>query len=210
MIPMTSKVFVITVALTAVILLSSRAAAHCDTMDGPVVAAAKLALKAGDVTPVLKWVRKADEPNVRVAFEHALRVRTLSPEARDVADNYFFETLVRLHRAGEGEAYTGLKPAGTEVEPGIALADKALESGSVDELVKQVTAEVAGGIRQRFARAQETRKQAEQSLEAGRQYVAAYVEFIHFVENMHQTVTRSISHAHREGQLAEGNLHQEQ
>jgi hypothetical protein len=57
MIPMTSKVFVITVALTAVILLSSRAAAHCDTMDGPVVAAAKLALKTGDVTPVLRWVR---------------------------------------------------------------------------------------------------------------------------------------------------------
>lgn len=210
MIPMTSKVFVITVALTAVILLSSRAAAHCDTMDGPVVAAAKLALKAGDVTPVLKWVRKADEPNVRVAFEHALRVRTLSPEARDMADNYFFETLVRLHRAGEGEAYTGLKPAGTEVEPGIALADKALESGSVDELVKQVTAEAARGIRQRFARAQETRKQAEQSLEAGRQYVAAYVEFIHFVENMHQALTGPTSHAHREAQLAEGSLHQEQ
>jgi hypothetical protein len=209
MIPMTSRVFVMTVALTAVILLSSLASAHCDTMDGPVVAAAKLALKTGDVTPALRWVRGADEPNIRVAFEQALRVRTLSPEARDMADNYFFETLVRLHRAGEGEPYTGLKPAGTEVEPVIALADKALESRSDDELVKQVTAEVARGIRQRFARALETRKQAEQSLDAGRQYVAAYVEFIHFVESMHQAVTGRTSHAHREAQIAEGNLQQE-
>src|SRR5512144_1920639 len=133
-------------------LLPTLASAHCDTMDGPVVTAAKLALKGGDITPVLKWVRPADEASVRTAFENTMKVRALSPEAREMADNYFFETLVRLHRAGEGEPYTGLKPAGTEVEPGIALADKALESGSANELVEQVTEEVANGIRQRFAR----------------------------------------------------------
>lgn len=205
MIAIRYRIVIVTVIVSAVILLPRRAAAHCDTMDGPVVNAAKLALKTGDITPVLKWVHKADELHIRAAFERTLRVRTLSPEARDMADNYFFETLVRVHRASEGEPYTGLKPAGTEVEPGIALADKALEAGSTDELLKQVTAEVASGVRQRFVRVQEASKHAEQSVEAGRQYVALYVEFIHYVESMHQAVT---SRAHHEAQLAEGNLHQ--
>jgi hypothetical protein len=204
-----SRMFLITIMVSAVLLLPRQAAGHCDTMDGPVVSAAKLALKTGDATPVRKWVRKADEPQVRVAFEHALRVRTLSPEAREMADNYFFETLVRVHRAGEGEPYTGLKPSGTEVEPGIALADKVLEAGSPDGLVKEVTAEVASGIRQRFARVQAASKHAKQSIEAGRQYVAAYVEFIHYVEGMQQAVTGPTSHPHHEAQVAEGGLHQE-
>src|SRR5690348_6239695 len=139
------KLILTTLIVFATIALPRQAAAHCDTMDGPVVRAAKLALETGDVTPVLKWVRKGDEQRIRVAFERTLKVRALGPEAREMADTYFFEMLVRVHRAGEGEPYTGLKPAGTEVEPGIALADKALQNGSADELVKQVTAEVASG-----------------------------------------------------------------
>ncbi len=181
-----AKLFVFVAIFSAAILLPDRASAHCDTMDGPVVTAAKLALTNADVTPVLKWVRPADEPNVRAAFDNTIKVRALSPQAREMADNYFFETLVRLHRASEGEPYTGVKPAGTEIEPGIALADKAMESGSADELVKLVTAEVANGIHQRFAKVQQTGKHADDSVEAGREYVAAYVEYIHYVENMHQ------------------------
>jgi hypothetical protein len=196
--------------LSAAILLPPWAAAHCDTMDGPVVTAAKRALTTGDITPVLKWVSKADEPSVHAAFDQAVKVRTLGPQAREVADHYFFETLVRVHRAGEGEPYTGLKPAGTEVEPGIALADEALEIGSADKLVEQVTAELAAGIRQRFARTQQASKHAEESLVAGREYVAAYVQFVHYVESMHQVVTGPASHARHGAQLAERDLHKEQ
>jgi hypothetical protein len=192
------RIVVVAFVVSAALLLPRAASAHCDTMDGPVVTSAKLALKTGDVTPVLKWVRKTDEPEIRVAFERTLSVRSLSPEAREMADDYFFETLVRVHRAGEGEPYTGLKPAGTEVEPSVAAADKALEVASADALVKQVTAEVASGIRQRFARVQEASKYAEQGVDAGRQYVAAYVEFIHYVENVHQTVAGAASEARSE------------
>ena len=192
---------------SAMLLLPREAAAHCDTIDGPVVTAAKFALDTGDVTPVLKWVRKADEQRIRAEFDRTLKVRALSPEARDIADTYFFETLVRLHRAGEGEPYTGLKPAGTEVEPGVALADKALQTGSADELVKQVNAEVASNIRQRFLRAQEASKHADQNVEAGRKFVAAYVEFIHYVERMHQALKGPASHAEHAAELAEGNVH---
>ena len=193
-----SRLFAFAFIVSAALLLPRAASAHCDTMDGPVVTAAKLALKTGDVTPALKWVRKTDEPEIRVAFVRTLNVRSLSPEAREMADNYFFETLVRVHRAGEGEPYTGLKPAGTEVEPAVAAADKALKVGSADALVKQVTAEVASGIRQRFAHVQEASKDAELGVEAGRQYVAAYVEFIHYVENVHQAVTGTASEVRHE------------
>jgi len=84
------RIVMVTFMFSAVLLLPRAASAHCDTMDGPVVTSAKLALKTGDVTPALKWVRKTDEPEIRVAFEHTLSVRALSPEAREMADDYFF------------------------------------------------------------------------------------------------------------------------
>jgi hypothetical protein len=109
------------VILIGLALAAARpSAAHCDTMNGPVVAAAQTALRAGDVTPVLKWVRKEHEPEVRAAFARTLKVRATGDDARQLADVYFFETLVRLHRAGEGAPYTGLKPAGSEIEPAVA------------------------------------------------------------------------------------------
>jgi len=102
------------IAVTVVLLVASpeNASAHCDTLNGPVVTAARVALQRGDVTPVLKWVKSTEEREVRDAFRRTMAVRGASAEARDLADLYFFETLVRLHRQGEGEPYTGLKPAG--------------------------------------------------------------------------------------------------
>ncbi|MBT8762916.1 hypothetical protein KFV02_03125 [Desulfohalobiaceae bacterium Ax17] len=163
------------------------AAAHCDTLDGPVVTAAKIALKKGDVTPVLKWVKKEYEAEIRDAFKKTMAVRGKGKDAKELADRYFFETLVRIHRAGEGAPYTGLKPAGA-VEPIVAKGDKALESGSVDNLVELVTNAVAKGIRERFTHAIETKKHAEESVEQGREFVKAYVEFLHYLERLHMAV----------------------
>src|SRR5512145_18046 len=100
-------------------LVPRAAIAHCDTLDGPVVKDARAALDSKDVTAVLKWVRQDKEAEIREAFQHALGVRALGSEARALADRFFFETLVRVHREGEGAPYTGLKPAGTAVDPGI-------------------------------------------------------------------------------------------
>jgi hypothetical protein len=162
-------------------LAPGRAAAHCDTLDGPVVADARRALAAGDVTPTLKWVRADDEATIRAAFARALAVRPLGAEAQALADQYFFETLVRVHRAGEGAPFDGLKPAGS-VAPPVAMADRALDAGSADGLIKPVLAHTEEGIRARFSRALETRTHAGDSVAAGREYVAAYVEFVHYVE----------------------------
>lgn len=157
--------------------------AHCDTMEGPVVMTARAALEKGDVTPVLKWVRKEDEKEIKELFKKTLSVRGKGPEAKELADQHFFETLVRIHRAGEGAPYTGLKSE--PAEPVIQAADKALENGSVDNLVRHLTDVVAKGIRERYVRTAERKKHADESVEAGREFVESYVDFTHYVERLH-------------------------
>lgn len=184
------------------------AGAHCDTMDGAVVAAARVALEKGDVTPVLKWVRPEDEKEIRVAFARTSTVRSGGREARELADTWFFETLVRVHRAGEGAPYTGLEPAGTPIEPSITLADKALATGDPEQLVRAVSGSVADGIRERFAKAAEAKKHAEESVAKGRAFVATYVELTHYVERLHADATSAAArHAHGEQEAAPAHKH---
>lgn len=177
--------------------LSKKAFAHCDTLDGPVVQTARMALEKGDVTPLLKWVQADDEKEIRVAFQKTLAVRATGGEAKDLADMYFFEKLVRIHRAGEGAPYTGLKP-GEAVDPAIALADKALENGSADKLIEVLTNAMAKGIRERFQHASETQKHTNESVAVGREFVKAYVIFTHYVEGLHSVIKGGSGH-HGEG-----------
>lgn len=183
------------IAIAAALTLASShdARAHCDTMDGPVIADARAAIETGDVQPVLKWVSPTHEQEIRRAFESALTVRTASPAARQLADQYFFETLVRIHRDGEGAPYTGLKPAGA-VDPAIALADAALESESPDALVQTLTGAVQQAIREKFAEVVVSRKDKNKSTDDGRRYVAAYVAYVHFIEQLHQHLTNEHIH----------------
>ena len=191
-------VYIVILFVTVIFMLPDIAVAHCDTLDGPVVETASQALEKGDITPVLKWVRKEDETEIKAQFDKTLAVRKQGKEARELADMYFFESLVRIHRAGEGAPYTGLKAAGT-VEPSVAAADKALESGSVDNLVKLVTEAAAKGIRERFDQTKEAKKHADESIEAGREFVEAYVEFTHYVERLHMDAERPSAHGKAEG-----------
>lgn len=200
-----TKGFLTATAFALTLLLAPQSAqAHCDTLDGPVVADARIALAKGEVTPVLKWLQAKDEKEVREAFSRALAVRKLDANAQQLADSYFFETLVRIHRAGEGAPYTGLKAAGS-VEPVIAKADQALVLGSVDSLARAITSHAETGIRERFRHALETKKHAEQSVEAGREYVQAYVSYVHYVEGIAQSVHGSAHHG--EGAAAGAHQH---
>ncbi len=167
---------------------------HCDSPRGPVIATAQQALEKGSVTPVLKWVQPADEAEIRDAFARTMKVRAQSPEAKQLADRWFFETLVRVHRQGEGEPFTGLKAEDYEPEPGIELADNAIDSGSLEATEKAVIGDISSGLRSRFAKVKETKQHANESVEAGRRYVEAYVNFIHYVERLHQTATSSAAH----------------
>ena len=170
--------------------------AHCDTLDGPVVTEAKVALEKGDVTPVLKWVKAENEDKIKTVFKKTLAARSSGKEAKEIADLYFFETLVRLHRAGEGAAFTGLEPAGT-IEPAVDAADKAVDVGSVDELAMEIGKSGEKAVRERFGRLMSAKKHKDESVGAGREYVEAYVEYVHFVEGLHNTITAvGVHHEH--------------
>ncbi len=195
----TSSGFGIVLVAFFIVISASRAFAHCDALDGPVIKEAQLALEKGDVTPLLKWVTKEHEKEIRNAFAQALPVRTKGNDARELADRFFFEALVRVHRAGEGAPYTGLKPSGT-IAPAVAAADKALDAGSVDELSAKIGVAVRDGIRRRFAEVAEKKEHANDSVEAGRVFVEAYVEYVHFVEGVHNMVAKRAAHDHGERQ----------
>ena len=191
--PVTHRIPVTIVGLALTLAFGSTSAyAHCDTLGGPVVAAARRALESGDITPVLKWVKPANEGEVQSAFSRALAVRVNGPEARELADTYFFETVVRVHRTGEGAPYTGLKAAG-DVEPVVAMSDEALASGSIEKLATAIGQHAADGVRQRFARALEAKKHAEESVAAGREFVEAYVEFTHYVERLDRDAATNVT-----------------
>lgn len=183
------------VVLGLLVLMPSRTLGHCDGMDGPVVKAAQNALETGNVNLVLIWVQKINEAEVRTAFEQTITVRKLSPEARALADRYFFETVVRLHRAGEGAPYTGLKPAGRDLGPAIPAADKALETGAVEPLLKLLSDSVQGGASEHFKHAIERKHFDMNNVEAGREYVKAYVEFVHYIERLYEAA-KNPAHGH--------------
>jgi hypothetical protein len=190
------------VFLTIMLSGSQEVFAHCDGMDGPVIMAAKKALETGDVNLVLIWVQKKEEDEIKKAFQKTLAVRKLNPEAKELADMYFFETLVRIHRAGEGEPYTGIKPAGRDLGPAIPAGDKAMMDGKLEPLFKLLTNEIHDGLHEKFEKAMKKKNFKKDNVDAGRQYVEAYVIFIHYVENLYNTAKKGAhGHApeHREG-----------
>lgn len=163
--------------------------AHCDSLDGPVVEAARAALETANMDSVLIWVQPEHEREVRAAFEQTLRVRSFGSSAKDLADMYFFETVVRLHREGEGAAYTGLRPAGTDFGPAIPAADRALESGSPEGVARLLTDAFSTGLHEHFEDALSKKAFDPVDVEAGRRYVASYVEYVHYVERLYDAAT---------------------
>ena len=175
---------------------------HCDTLDGPLVTLATKALEEKNVNLVLPWVRSEDGPEIRHVFDHAQAVRDLSPEARSLADRHFLETLVRIHRAGEGAPFTGLKPAGLDLGPAVPAADRALKTGSADALVKLLVDAVSAGVRARFHAAAERQRFDPNDVAAGRRYVESYVPYVHYVERLWEVATGSV-HGHPAEQEAQ-------
>jgi Family of unknown function (DUF6448) len=176
------------VLIASVILAAPLSArAHCDTLDGPVVKTARIALETGKVAPVLAWVRAEDEAEIRAAFQKAVAARKLGPEAKVVADTWLFETVVRVHRAGEGAPFTGLEPAGLDLGPAVPAADKALQTGDLAPVEKLLFNELREGLRHRFQLVRAQKAPAD-DVAAGRAWVAAYVPFVHYVEGVFQSV----------------------
>ena len=146
---------------------------HCDSMDGPVVTAARRALEKQDVNLILPYVKENASADVKSAFEKALRARKSDPAAREVADLYFFETVVRIHRMGEGASYTGLKAAGLSEGPVIPIAEEAIESGSPDKLINVLSDMLQEETIHRFHQMMHLKEHANKSVDDAREYVEA-------------------------------------
>lgn len=197
-------IFTVLAATAAVILAAGSASAHCDTLDGPVILKARQAIEKGDVSLVLPWVAADKEGEIKEAFALATAVRGKGTKEKELADRYFFETLVRVHREGEGAPYTGLKPAGQDLGPAIPAADKALETGDPRPLLRLINEKVHEGIHKYYTDAREKKEHAGHDVEAGRAYVRAYVPFLHFVERLYGDAVTPIAHGAGEGGHAEG------
>lgn len=182
----------LTLALAA-LLAPAAASAHCDTLDGPVVMAAKAALDSGKLSPVLAWVQPADEAEIKAAFAKSRAARKAGGDAREVADRWFLETLVRVHRAGEGAPYTGLKPAGGDLDPAVAAMDRAIAKGDPAEVERLLQAAVHQGLEARWGRLAAERAPAD-DVAAGRRWVAAYVPLVHWAEGVHGAATKGGAH----------------
>ncbi|MHB9056663.1 MAG: DUF6448 family protein [Paludibacteraceae bacterium] len=165
------------------IIISTNAAyAHCDTMEGPLIGDAKKAIGENNVNIVLKWIPEANEAEIKDAFTRTMKVRVLSPDAEKLADTSFFETLVRIHRAGEGVPFTGVKPAGTPVDPKIATADKAIAAGNLSPLKGLTPEKDRPELTERFNKVMSLKNFNVNDVKAGREYIEAYVQFFKFAE----------------------------
>jgi hypothetical protein len=150
---------------------------HCDSLDGPVVTVARQALEADDVDLVLPFVHEDGEAEVRAMFASVQSVRGLGDAAREIADRLFFETVVRIHRAGEGAPYTGLKPAGLDVGPVIPLAERAIETGSVEGVEEYLTRVLHDELTHRLENVNTLAAVMEESVSSARDYVEAMLGF---------------------------------
>ena len=139
-------------ALAIVVAVPTMASAHCDTMDGPTVADGKKAIESNNVNYVLKWV---------------------SPEAKEISENYFFENLVRLHRTAEGEPFTGLKPSGTAIDEKVLAADKSIEVGNLSPIENLVEKDKVPELKERFEKVMDLKDYDVNDVEAGREYIEA-------------------------------------
>ena len=156
--------------------------AHCDTMEGPLVLDAKKAISQNNVNIVLKWVPAANEMEIKDAFNQVMRVRVMSKDAKELADKYFFDTLVRIHRNGEGVAFTGVKPAGTPVDERVKAADKSIEAGNLSPLKGKVSKDDMPELTERFEKVMALKNFDVNNVKAGREYIEAYVQFFKFAE----------------------------
>ena len=168
--------------LFLLILSTNVTFAHCDTMDGPLIKDARLAIAQNNVNYVLKWVSSENETEIRDAFKLMMKVRETSQEGKELAEKNFFETLVRIHRTGEGVPYTGVKPSGIPIDEKIMAADKSIELGNLSPLKYVISKEKLAELTIRFNKVMSLKNFDVNNVKAGREYIEAYVQFFKFAE----------------------------
>lgn len=167
--------------------------AHCDSWDGPVVKDALKALETNNVTMVFKWINKEQEKEITSLFNKTYGLKTKDQEIYKIVEKYFFETMVRLHRETEGAPYTGLKPTGN-IKPIIQLTDKSIETNDIKDLTSKLNNHILKVIKEKYDKVAELNKVKDKSVEKGREYVKAYIDYTHTIEALHDIIEHGSNH----------------
>lgn len=187
-----------TLAIGGIILtlMPKKASAHCDTLDGPAVKDGRKALETGNINYAYKWIFEEYEEELKEIFELSLKVRTLGADAQEVADLRFLENFVRIHRAGEGASYDGLKPAGSNVDPIVVAADESIELGNMSPFKGLVTEEEYHTLEEKFNKVIALKDFDINDVKASREYVEAYVTFFKMAEGEEHGHDNGHHHGH--------------
>jgi hypothetical protein len=188
---MNRTVLMAAIVAAGLLSFSYSATAHCDALDGPVAKVVQKALENGNINPVLAYAPATAETEIRAAFERSRKVRSLGPDAKALADYAFMETVIRLHRAGEGAPYTGLKPAGADYGPVIPAAEHAVQSGDLTKLKAVLVEQIEHALHERLANARKFQRISLEPKTAAevphvRERVSAELGFITFAETLRQ------------------------
>ena len=170
------------VAAGMFLLAPVTADAHCDTMDGPAVKDAIRAMDTGNVNYALKWVQPKYEAEVSRAFRMSMKVKDINADTKNLAEQYFFEILLRDHRAGEGVAFDGVKPHGWPVDERVKAADQSIALGDLEPLKGLVEPDKWPELQRRFQKVMSLKDFDVNRVEEGREYIEAYVQFFKFAE----------------------------
>lgn len=166
---------------------------HCDTLDGPVVQAAKNALETGNVNIILPWVYADGEQQLRNVFTQVLEVKKLKePVATQVAERWLFETAVRIHREGEGAPLTRLKPTGLEFGPILQKDDKSIEPGNPNEVIHTLQHAVQHEIKEKFKNIQHSKNYDLNDVTAARKYVNAYLTYALYSHHLYEKIGEDV------------------
>ncbi|MGD9567017.1 MAG: DUF6448 family protein [Sedimentibacter sp.] len=202
-----TSIAAVVVAVGLMVILPLTASAHCDTMDGPTVADGRKSLESGNVSYAMKWVQPAYEKEITDAFNLSLKVKDLSPEAMEISEKYFYDNLVRIHRAGEGAPFDGVKPHGTPIDEKVAAADESIAVGNLSPLEGLIEEERVPELEERFERVMALKDYDVNNVEEGREYIEAYVMFFKFAEGEED---HAHGKAHGEEAVHEENAHEEE
>jgi hypothetical protein len=185
-------------AAFAALMTPTTASAHCDSEKGPVAQAALKALEANNVNLVLPYVQPDAEAELTAAFKHVMQVRKEGGTSKELADRYFLETAIRLHRLGEGASYEGMTHEA--VPASILTADKAMASGSLAPIYKMLDQAIRKSVEEKYHAVVKAREDAARlgTVEAYREQAEAELMFEKFIYELYTSA--SLAQPHAEGQ----------
>ena len=197
------KLLTASILAAGLFLGAQSAQAHCDSVDGPVAKASLAALDTGNVNLVLPYAPSNAETEIKAMFAQSLKVRALGPDAKALAERAFIETTIRLHRAGEGAAYNGLKPVGIDYGPAIPAAERAVVTADLAEVKALLVEDIEHGLHTRLTHVLAARSNAKgpitaNDVPAARRRVSAELGFVTYVEALHQAAQGGTGHEHKE------------